>query len=80
MRFFIILLSIYSSVSYASVDNFNNLIAESTRQERRLHQKLLQSIQNTQYAIAYNDRIEKIRDEERAQKIDMPVKYIRYTE
>lgn len=60
MRFFIILLSVYSSVSFAGVENFNQLITETSQQERRLHKKLLQAIQNTQYAIAYNDEIEKI--------------------
>lgn len=81
MRFFIVLLSLCSSsVSFAAVDNFNGLIAETTHQEKRLHRKLLQTIQNTQYSIAYNDQIEKLQDHERAQKLDMPVKLIRSTE
>lgn len=80
MRFLIVLLSIYGSVSFAAVDNLNSLIAESTVQERRLHRKLLQSIQNTQYAIAYNERIERSQDTEQAHKLNLPVKLIKYTE
>lgn len=79
MRFFIVLLSMYSTVSIAAVDNFNSLIAETTHQEKRLHRKLLQTIQNTQYSIAYNDQIEKLQNQERAQKIEMPVR-LKYTE
>lgn len=60
MRFLIILLSIYGSVSYAGIKNFNQPITETSQQERRLHKKLLQTIQNTQYAIAYNDEMGKI--------------------
>jgi hypothetical protein len=80
MRFLIVLLSIYSSVSFAGVDNFNNLISETSVQERRLHRKLLQSIQNTQYAIAYNEKNEKLQDAEQARKMEMPVRFIQYTE
>lgn len=80
MRFLFVLISVYGSVSFAGVDNLNNLIAETTQQEKRLHRRLLQTIQNTQYAIAYNDKIEKIRDEDRAQKTDPHVRLIRYTE
>ncbi|KYG67256.1 hypothetical protein AZI86_09635 [Bdellovibrio bacteriovorus] len=80
MRFFIVLLSMYSTVTFAAVDNFNSLIAETTHQEKRLHRKLLQTIQNTQYSIAYNDQIEKLQAHERAQKLEVPVTLIKYTE
>lgn len=69
MRFLIILLSVSSSVSFAGVNNFNQLISETSQQERRLHKKLLHAIQNTQYAIAHNDQMEKI--QYRAQKSDV---------
>ena len=80
MRFLFVLISVYGSVSFAGVENFNGLISETTQQEKRLHRKLLQTIQNTQYAIAYNDKIEKIREDDRVQKIDPHVRLIRYTE
>lgn len=44
----------------AAVEDFNGLIGKASVQERRLHRKLLQSIQNTQISIAYNDRLERL--------------------
>ncbi|KHD89783.1 MAG: hypothetical protein OM95_01545 [Bdellovibrio sp. ArHS] len=60
MRFLIALITLTGSISFAEVKNFNGLVAETTQQEKRIHRKLLQSIQNVQVSIAYNDRIEKI--------------------
>ncbi|WP_063243720.1 hypothetical protein ACLWBD_02940 [Bdellovibrio sp. HCB117] len=61
MRFLIALITLTGSISFAEVKNFNGLVAEATQQEKRMHRKLLQSIQNVQVSIAYNDKIEQIR-------------------
>lgn len=56
MRFLIVLLSLNFAITGLSVvDHSGNLAYEATQQERRLHRKLLRSIQNTQYAVAANE-------------------------
>jgi hypothetical protein len=76
MRFLIVLITLTSSVSLATVEGFNQMITDTTQQERRLHRKLLQQIQNTQYAIAYNEKVETLQVQEQARKIDMPVRLV----
>lgn len=60
MRFLTVSMCFLSSISMAAVEDFNGLIGKASVQERRLHRKLLQSIQNTQISIAYNDRLERL--------------------
>ncbi|MBV2168426.1 MAG: hypothetical protein KUL82_06945 [Bdellovibrio sp.] len=76
MRFLLVLVSFTSSIAMAEVSNFNELVRESTRQEKRLHRKLLQAIQNTQVAIAYNDRWESLRGSEASQKSPLSVRLV----
>lgn len=60
MRVFILLMSFISSVSMAAVEDFNGLVQEASLQEKILHRKLLQAIQNTQVSIAYHDATEQL--------------------
>ncbi len=76
MRFLLVLVSFASSIAMAEVPNFNELVRESTRQEKRLHRKLLQAIQNTQVAIAYNDRWENLQGNEASQKSPLSVRLV----
>lgn len=76
MRFLLVLVSFTSSIAMAEVSNFNELVRESTRQEKRLHRKLLQAIQNTQVAIAYNDRWESLQGIEVSQKSPLSVRLV----
>lgn len=80
MRFLIILISLCSSISMAAVSDFNGLVKETTQQEKRLHRKLLQSIQNTQISIAYNDRLEQLQSQEAAQKDILRVRLVQSEE
>lgn len=60
MRFLFILMTLTGSLAAAEVSNFNELVKETTQQERRLHKKLLHALQGTQVAVAYNDRWEQV--------------------
>lgn len=63
MRFLIIaFITSVASTSIASVQGFNGMIAEVSKQESLLHKKLLRSLQNTRTAIAYNERLEHIKN------------------
>lgn len=72
----VILISLFSSLSMANVENLNTVINEASTQERLLHRKLLQSIQDTQVAIAVNDRREHIQDQERVRNPDILVRLV----
>lgn len=63
MRFLIIaFIASISSTSIASIPDFNGMITEVSKQESLLHKKLLRSLQNTRTAIAYNERIEQLKN------------------
>lgn len=64
MRFLFILVTLTGSIAMAEVSNFNELVKETTLQERRLHKKLLHALQGTQVAVAYNDRWEQISEKD----------------
>lgn len=73
MRFIIGIICFSSSMAMASVENMKSLIQEASVQEKRLHRKLLQSIQGTQIAVAYNDQWEQLQKRELLQNINMPI-------
>ncbi|XGC81423.1 hypothetical protein ACES2L_02855 [Bdellovibrio bacteriovorus] len=52
MRFLIILISLYGSFANAAVQDFNSLVKEASIQQKIIHKKLLQSIQNTKVLVA----------------------------
>lgn len=64
MRFIFTIICFVSSISMAAIPDFNQAIEQSSIQEKRLHRKLLQSIQQTQVAIAYSDRAEQLQNHE----------------
>ncbi|MGZ3772782.1 MAG: hypothetical protein ACXVCY_07960 [Pseudobdellovibrionaceae bacterium] len=66
MRFLLLSLFVFSSsISIAKGTDLNQTISELSKQESRLHRKLLRSLhQNTQISVAYNDRIERIKGSE----------------
>lgn len=76
MRFFILILSLIGSVSQAKVEDFNKLLSEASQQEKRLHRKLLQSIQNTRTSIAYEDRWQRIRGQDISQNKDLQLRLV----
>lgn len=80
MRFLIVLISFTSSISMAAVSDFNGLVKEASVQEKRLHKKLLQSIQGTQVSVAYNDRIEQIQAKDALQENSISVRLVQAEE
>jgi|GEM_PF-2037627 len=80
MRFFIFIMFMTGSAAMAEVQNFNGLVKEATFQEKRLHRKLLQAIQGTQTAVAYNDRWEHISATAEKDSSSFPVKMVRATD
>lgn len=80
MRFLIITFMVLSgSISMAGSHDFNAMISEVSQQESRLHKKLLRSLQNTQTALAYNDRWEQIRGSEMNQDNSFSLRLVRVT-
>lgn len=55
MRFLIVLISLYGSFANAAVQDFNSLVKEASIQQKIIHKKLLQSIQNTKVLVASNE-------------------------
>lgn len=80
MRFLILtLIALSSSISMATGHDFNGMITEVSQQESRLHKKLLRSLQNTQTAVAYNDRWEQIKGADSIQDVSFSVRLVRAT-
>lgn len=81
MRFFIVFITICTgSISLAKVNDFNGLVKETSQQEKRLHKKLLQAIQNTQVSIAYNDKLDKLQSEKAPEDAAISVRLVRAAE
>ncbi|MGZ3793439.1 MAG: hypothetical protein ACXVCP_13900 [Bdellovibrio sp.] len=79
MRFLLITISfLFGSLAMADHTDFNAMINDVAKQERRLHKKLLHALQNTKTAIAYNDRWQQISNTELANN-DIAVRLIRTT-
>ncbi|UOE99824.1 hypothetical protein [Bdellovibrio reynosensis] len=55
MRFLIVIISLYGSFANAAVQDFNSLVKEASIQQKIIHKKLLQSIQNTKVLVASNE-------------------------
>lgn len=60
MRFFIVAICLIGSQAMGAVEGFNEMIAESNIQQKRMRRKLLQSIQGTQPAIMFANKLDKI--------------------
>lgn len=80
MRFLVMILIFFMSQNtIAAGENFNEMIGELSKQETRLHKKLLRSLQNTKIAVAYNERWEQIRGTEAISDNSMSVRLVQVT-
>lgn len=78
MHFLFILVSLTCLISMAEGrHDINSVINEASYQENRLHKKLLRSLQNTQIAVAYNDRWDQIKATDINQENSFLVRLVR---
>lgn len=83
MRFIFVLISLFSSISSATVSDFAELVKETSQQEKRLHKKLLHALQGSQRSIAENEvEVESVesREQDDVMTDDMVVRLVASTE
>ncbi|WII73579.1 hypothetical protein QJS83_06800 [Bdellovibrio sp. 22V] len=77
MRFTIVTtIILMSSISMASIKDFNGLIGKVSEEEKEVHQKLLKATEDTEVSQAFNRTLERIRYIEGKRQVKIAVNLV----